>query len=84
MLRHLGAPARLYEKVPTADLLDHQPGQTDEASLGITYDAIDGYLTGADVEPAEAELLERKYRETEHKRRPPVAFQDDWWRGAGS
>ena len=80
MLQLLGAPARLYEKAPTADLLDHRPGLTDEASLGVTYDAIDRYLTGAEVEPHEAEVIERQYRGTEHKRRLPVMFQDDWWR----
>ncbi|MFC0680863.1 ammonia-dependent NAD(+) synthetase [Lysobacter korlensis] len=80
MLRHLGAPSRLYEKAPTADLLDHVPGQTDEDSLGVTYDAIDGYLTGGQTPPDDAELIERKYRATEHKRRLPVTFQDDWWR----
>ena len=39
LLRHLDAPARLYEKVPTADLLDDKPGQTDETELGVTYAA---------------------------------------------
>ena len=82
MLQFLGAPARLYEKAPTADLLDHRPGLTDEASLGVTYDAIDRYLTGADVEPHEAEVIERQYLGTEHKRRLPVTFHDDWWRAA--
>jgi NAD+ synthase len=82
MLRFLGAPARLYEKAPTADLLDHAPGQTDEASLGVTYDAIDRYLTGDEIQPGEADVIERQYRVTEHKRRPPVSFQDDWWRSA--
>jgi NAD+ synthase len=80
MLRHLGAPSRLYEKAPTADLLDSQPGHTDEAALGVTYDAIDRYLTGAETQPQEAEVIEQKYRATEHKRRLPVTFQDDWWR----
>jgi NAD+ synthase len=80
MLRELGAPARLYEKAPTADLLDHVPGQTDEASLGVTYDAIDRYLTGGDVEPEEAANIEQKYLGSEHKRQPPVGFQDEWWR----
>ena len=80
MLRHLGAPSRLYEKAPTADLLDSQPGHTDEAALGVTYDVLDRYLRGEEVSAADAELIESKYRATEHKRRPPVTFQDDWWR----
>ena len=44
--RSLEAPARLYEKVPTADLLDDKPGQTDETELGVTYLQIDAYLAG--------------------------------------
>jgi NAD+ synthase len=80
MLRHLGAPSRLYEKAPTADLLDHNPGHTDEDALGLTYEVLDRYLRGEEVSAADAELIEGKYRSTEHKRRPPVTFQDDWWR----
>ena len=30
LLAELGAPARIWEKVPTADLLDGKPGRTDE------------------------------------------------------
>src|SRR5690606_3770105 len=33
IMQHLGAPERLYTKAPTADLLDDEPGQTDEANL---------------------------------------------------
>jgi NAD+ synthase len=80
MLRHLGAPSRLYEKEPTADLLDSQPGHTDEAALGVTYDAIDRYLSDGETQPQEAQTIEQKYRASEHKRRLPVTIQDDWWR----
>jgi NAD+ synthase len=44
LLRELGAPERLWRKVPTADLLDGQPGRSDEDELGITYEQIDDYL----------------------------------------
>lgn len=80
MLRALGAPNRLWEKVPTADLLDDQPGQSDESSLGVTYPEIDGYLRGERVSDEAAANLERRYRATEHKRRTPVAPGDTWWR----
>ncbi|TCK46244.1 NH(3)-dependent NAD(+) synthetase [Leucobacter luti] len=81
LLRELNAPTRLWEKVPSADLLDEQPGQSDESSLGVTYPEIDGYLRGEQVAAAAAENLERRYRATEHKRRLPVAPGDTWWRG---
>jgi NAD+ synthase len=82
MLRQLGAPSRLYEKAPTADLLDAKPGHTDEDALGVSYEVLDRYLRGEAVSAEEAELIEGKYRSTEHKRRLPVTFQDDWWRAA--
>jgi NAD+ synthase len=80
MLEHLGAPERLYLKTPTADLLDENPGQTDEANLGISYQNIDDYLEGRDVETSVAEAIELRYVTTEHKRRTPATPFDTWWR----
>jgi len=80
VLEHLGAPARLYEKAPTADLLDELPGQTDEANLGLTYAEIDAYLQGHDVPVEVAEAIEARYRATEHKRQVPATPFDTWWR----
>lgn len=79
LLRHLNAPERLYEKVPTADLLDHTPGQADEANLGITYEHIDDYLEGRDVPAEVAVEIETKYLNTRHKRTVPVSMYDEWW-----
>lgn len=81
LLRELGAPERLWEKKPTADLLDEDPGQTDEASLGVSYPEIDAYLRGEEVSAPVAENLEGRYRSSEHKRRPPVGPFDTWWKG---
>jgi NAD+ synthase len=80
MLQELGAPERLWKKTPTADLLDEQPGQTDESSLGVSYAEIDAYLRGEEVSAADASNLERRYFKTEHKRRMPVTPMDGWWR----
>lgn len=80
LLQHLGAPDRLWRKIPTADLLDGTPGQSDEANLGIAYEHIDAYLEGQAVEAEVAERIEQKYRATEHKRRLPVAPDDAWWK----
>ena len=80
LLVQLGAPARLYEKAPTADLLDGKPGQTDEAELGLSYAQIDDYLEGRDIDDAAATALEARYRATAHKRTVPVGPDDDWWR----
>ncbi|MFJ4044289.1 ammonia-dependent NAD(+) synthetase [Microbacterium sp. NPDC089987] len=80
MLKQLGAPEHLYTKVPTADLLDGMPGRSDEDELGLTYEQIDDYLEGREVEPAAAAIIEQKYRASRHKRHLPVAPSDGWWR----
>ncbi|GAB3616894.1 ammonia-dependent NAD(+) synthetase [Okibacterium endophyticum] len=80
LLQHLRAPARLYEKLPTADLLDDRPGQTDEENLGLSYSAIDAYLEGDEVASDIASAIESRYLATRHKRELPVSMFDDWWR----
>ncbi|MEW1980402.1 ammonia-dependent NAD(+) synthetase [Citricoccus sp. NPDC079358] len=81
VLQHLGAAERLWAKVPTADLLDGKPGQTDEAELGLDYDTIDDYLEGRTVPEEAAEKLESIYLRSRHKRTTPVTILDGWWRG---
>jgi len=80
LLVHLGAPERIHLKVPTADLLDHDPGQTDEANLGMRYADIDAYLEGKDIDPEDAERIEARFLQTRHKRAEPVSMFDHWWR----
>ncbi len=84
LLEHLGGPARLVEKAPTADLLDEVPGQADEADLGLSYADLDDYLEGRDVPDDVAVAIEARYRMTEHKRRPPLSMFDDWWEPAAT
>lgn len=80
LLIHLESPRRLYEKPPTADLLDQKPGQTDEAELGLSYEQIDDYLEGREVDEATAAALEARYLASAHKRTVPVGPADTWWR----
>ncbi|HCT0413261.1 TPA: ammonia-dependent NAD(+) synthetase [Staphylococcus pseudintermedius] len=68
LLQYLGAPAHLYEKVPTADLEDDKPQLPDEEALGVTYEAIDNYLEGKGVSPEGAAVIERHYVRNAHKR----------------
>ncbi|QQJ54335.1 ammonia-dependent NAD(+) synthetase [Staphylococcus pseudintermedius] len=68
LLQYLGAPAHLYEKVPTADLEDDKPQLPDEEALGVTYEAIDNYLEGKGVLPEDAAVIERHYVRNAHKR----------------
>ncbi|MFF0989801.1 ammonia-dependent NAD(+) synthetase [Kocuria nitroreducens] len=80
LTKTLGAEERLWAKAPTADLLDDAPGQTDEAELGLSYDDIDDYLEGREVDDAVAEKIEHRWRITRHKRTTPATILDHWWR----
>ena len=82
LLESLSAPERLYLKAPTADLLDDQPGQTDEANLGLSYTDIDDYLEGKDVDESVADAIEARYLATRHKRQLPVTPSDSWWKAS--
>ncbi|NYD66513.1 ammonia-dependent NAD(+) synthetase [Agromyces atrinae] len=79
LLAELGAPERICLKVPTADLLDGSPGQTDEANLGLSYTDIDAFLEGRDIDDEVAEKIEQRYLATRHKRFSPVGPLDEWW-----
>ena len=83
LLRYLGADERIYNKPPTADLLDKNPGQLDEAELGVSYKMIDDYLEGKEVPEEVAQRIEQRYSATEHKRYVPITPFDTWWKTEG-
>jgi NAD+ synthase len=69
----LGVPERIITKAPTAGLW---MGQTDEAEMGFTYDALEQYLAkGPAGVPADvAKRIDELRRVSEHKRAlPPIA-----------
>ncbi|WP_078595745.1 ammonia-dependent NAD(+) synthetase [Evansella clarkii] len=80
LLRELDGPEFIYTKVPTADLEDEKPLQPDEESLGMTYDQIDDYLEGKEIPQEAKDNVERRYRQTEHKRQLPPTIYDNWWK----
>ncbi|MEQ5854681.1 ammonia-dependent NAD(+) synthetase [Halomonas sp. EF61] len=67
----LGAPDTLVNKVPTADLESLRPQLSDEEALGVSYAAIDRFLTGESVAPEDAERIIATWRRTAHKRAMP-------------
>ena len=81
---HLGVPARIRQKTPTAGLW---PGQTDEGDIGMTYGEIDGILFElVDQRKAPAEVVKSGFpaksvkkivsliKNSEFKRKmPPIA-----------
>lgn len=78
--KELGGPEFLWNKVPTADLLDDNPGLTDEDELGVSYDDIDDYLEGIEISSEAAERIEWYYMRSRHKRRMPTNIFDTWWK----
>ena len=77
----LGVPDEIIGKAPTADL---EPGQTDEADLGVRYrraDVIlehylkgypDAYIVGLGYTPEEVALVKRRVNRTHYKRHLPA------------
>ena len=72
-LRFLNAPASIVEKAPSAGLYE---GQTDEQEMGVSYDAIDGFLNGAAVSEHDRAIIDRYHSRSEHKRRPISTFEN--------
>ncbi len=68
---HLGAPAELVRKVPTADLECLRPLHPDEAALGVSYDVIDDFLEGRTIDRDDAVRIVTTYQRTAHKRSLP-------------
>ncbi len=67
---YLGIPERIVNRVPSAGLW---PGQTDEGEMGLTYKELDRYLLTGDAEPQVQQIIDKRHRLSEHKRRmPPV------------
>jgi len=69
----LGAIDEITGKVPTADLESGNPGVPDEAVLGVSYDDIDDFLEGKDVDDKAAEIIITAHHRTIHKRAVPIA-----------
>ena len=66
----MGAPDCLVNKTPTADLECLSPQKQDEDVLGMSYDDIDNFLEGKEVNADAAERLIGIYNRTQHKRLP--------------
>ena len=72
LAEHLGVPARIITKVPTADLESRRPQLPDEEVLGLRYAEIDDFLEGLPVSPEVHAAMARHYTATAHKRRGPL------------
>lgn len=74
---YLGAPSKIIDKAPTADLETLTPQKADEQALGLTYDQIDDFLEGKPVAAEVEEKLLGIYQRTQHKRVPIPTIYDE-------
>ena len=72
----MGAPDSLVNKTPTADLECLSPQKQDEEVLGMSYDDIDNFLEGKEVDVDAEERLIGIYSKTQHKRLPIATVYD--------
>ncbi len=77
LAKHMGAPAKVITKAPTADLESLSPQKADEDALGISYDQIDDFLEGKSDDAAVDEKLLAIYLKTQHKRVPIPTIYDN-------
>ena len=73
-LRYLDAPENICTKAPSAGLFE---GQTDEAEMGVTYAAIDRYITTGEADEKDKAIIDRYHRVSEHKRHMPAIYGGD-------
>lgn len=73
----LGVPEDLARRIPSAGLYE---GQTDETEMGITYNDLDDYLLGKDVDIEVEKRIERLHRISAHKREE-IPTPEDFIRG---
>ncbi|MER8761135.1 MULTISPECIES: ammonia-dependent NAD(+) synthetase [unclassified Mesorhizobium] len=69
---HLGAPPELVDKTPTADLENLVPLRPDEDAYGVTYEQIDDFLEGKEIDEAARTRILHVHSSTAHKRALPV------------
>lgn len=70
LARELGVPEAIISRAPSAGLWE---GQTDEAEMGLTYDALDRYFLTGEGPKEVVEKIRRMEAASAHKRRlPPI------------
>lgn len=74
--KHLGAPEFLWNKAPTADLEELNPGKLDDEGFGFPYEALNDFLEGKEIDEEVEKLIIEKYDATRYRRSPPAKFNE--------
>lgn len=73
-LTYLDAPKAILTKAPSAGLWD---GQTDESEMGVTYAALDRYITTGKADEQTKQKVESAKARSQHKLRMPLWYGKD-------
>jgi len=71
-LEYLDAPENIIKRAFSAGLCE---GQTDEDEMGVTYAAIDKYITTGEATDHDKAIIDRYHRVSEHKRQLPSVYK---------
>jgi NAD+ synthase len=70
LARHLGVPEAIIDKPPSAGLWE---GQTDEAEMGVSYEALDNFILTGEASEEVRQRIEKMMAGSAHKRSlPPI------------
>ncbi len=73
LARLLDLPQKIIDKKPSAGLWI---GQSDESELGFSYDTLDDYLNGKEIEESIRIDIESRNKKTAHKRYMPEIYKN--------
>jgi len=73
-LEYLNAPENICKKPPSAGLFE---GQTDEQDMGVTYAAIDKYITTGEANEHDKAIIDRYHSRSGHKRTMPLTYKSE-------
>ncbi len=74
MAKELGAPQTLWDKAPTADLEELNPGKLDDEGFGFPYWKLDLFLEGKEIDQETEVKIINQYKKTQHKRKNILTF----------
>ncbi len=79
LARELKIPKKIIDKKPSAGLVS---GQSDEEDLGFSYQVLDSYIKGGQINPEDKVKIDKMHRQSEHKRKMPESFKKDkeWYK----
>ncbi len=75
MAKYLGAPENLWNKAPTADLEELNPGKLDDDGFGVPYNYVDDFLEGINIPPEYEQIIVQAYLNSCHKRDPMPKYK---------